>query len=184
MSNSLTARVSATLRKAGLPVLRYSDRIDARSRSGIRVGNYSASAQKCCVFFSVYVDDESSVRDEELERELSDQSMAVLVAAGFDVDRSPGINLLDVRYQVRGLGAVEDVSAVVDSSGLDITQPTRTEWHVAVDGKRYAYVIRRTGNGDRTRFAVHGSGFAPLARNLRTMGAAIEVVKQELRENS
>lgn len=181
-SSSLTARVSATLRQAGLPVLRYADRIGLRGRSGIRVGNYSAVTKTCHVFFHIYFED-SSVADEETERELSDQARAVLMAKGFHVDAPmAGITHLTVKYAPRdSSSSVEDVHAVAAASGLDISQPTPNEWHVEVDGKRGAYSIRRTGKDARTRYAVHGRGYgAEVARNLRSMGAAIEAVKLEL----
>lgn len=181
MTNSLTARVSATLRQAGLPVLRYSARIGDRGRDGIRVGNYDAALGTCCVFFHVDYED-SIVADAEQELELSEQARAVLIARGFHVDPpTPGMALLTVRSGARDSTQVEDVMAVVAASGLDISQPASNEWHVAVDGKRGVYAIRRTGKDARTRFAVEGRGYgAVLARNLRTMAAAIEAVKLDI----
>lgn len=179
--SALATRVSAALRKAELPVLRYSDRIGMRGRSGIRVHGGSGD---CHVSFSVWVDEISHAKDEAVEWELSDRAMAVLIASGFDVSRIPGINLLTVQNRVRESGAVEDVQAITAASGLDISQPAPNEWHVEVGGQRGAYAIRRKGSGDRIRYAVDARKSGELAKNLRTMSAAIEAVKKELEKSA
>lgn len=173
----LTSRVSAVLRQAGLPVLRYSARIASRGWSGIRVGNAGRGTTGVSIY--AYVSDLSDDRDTATELEWSDKARAVLIAAGFDVSRIPGKPALVVRARDTGAQVEEDVEAVVDGSGLDISQPSPSEWHVAVDGKRARYVIKRTG----TRFAVHANGYGnELVGGLRTMAAAIEVVVGDLKE--
>lgn len=128
--------------------------------------------------FVAYVDDQSYTRDQEVEQEWSGEAMAVLTAAGFDASRHG--TMLTVRNPARE-SQTEDVMAVVAASDLDIVQPTANEWHVAVAGRRGAYEIRRTGNGDRTRFAVSARGYTvDLARNLRTMRAAIDTIKKHM----
>lgn len=182
--SALATRVSAVLRKAGLPMVRASEGMSARrGLTGIRVVGSGAMAGACSVVFRVYDDEDSPTNhatDEAAEWAQSDEAMAILIAAGFDVSRTPGINVLTVRNRPSGSVPVEDVQAVVESSGLDIVKLTHTEWHIEVDGQRSAYSIRRTGSGDRTRYAVHARKSGELARNLRTMSAAIEAVKQDL----
>lgn len=101
--SALTARVSAALRAARLPVLRYSTRSADRDRVGIRVGNYDARTGACVVFVNVYTYEGSDTRDDQAEQELSDQARAVLLAKGFEVSSVPGGGLLTVRNGTRAM---------------------------------------------------------------------------------
>lgn len=185
-STTLAARVSAALRQADLelPVLRYSDSLKGRGHTGIRVGSHLGDA--AAVFFHVYRDDYSNDTDPEQELAMSEKARAILIARGFQVDPpTPGRAMLVVRNGARDSGEVEDVAAVTAASGLEISQPAPNEWHVAIGGRRGAYVIRRTGKDARTSFAVRARlAPAPLASNLRTMTEAINAVEHDIESNS
>lgn len=154
--------------------MRYSDRMGDRGRGGIRVGGESSiGGRHCRVTFS------ADTKEEAMG--WSDESMGVLIARGFVVERLPGFDLLTVR-EGSGADVVEDAVAVASASELDIARMTQNIWHVAVNGQRGAYEIKRTGSGDRTRFAVNARGSGSVARNLRTMQEATDAVRKELRD--
>jgi hypothetical protein len=164
-------RVSAVLRSAGLPVIRYGTH--PGNWLGIRVGNEGnvGGRAQCSVHFHM---------DGELE--WSDQAMAVLLAKGFQVERLPGMSMLTVRAS--SPGQQEDIAGVVAASGLDMVQPTRSEWLVNLPGRRGAYSIRQAGQGDRARFSVQGHPARALGKNLRTMRSAIDIIENDIKEQS
>ncbi|MFE5290172.1 hypothetical protein ACFRAQ_34835 [Nocardia sp. NPDC056611] len=167
---TLAPRVSAALRAAEIPVLRYSDRKGDRGRFGIRVGNEGVvGGRNCRVSIPSDADDAMG---------WSDKAMAVLIARGFEVTRFDGQVSLTVR-EGSASAQPEDVHAVVAASDLDIFQPMQNCWLVRAEGSmRTEYEIRRTGKDAKTRFAVTKAG-TTVAKNLRSMAEALAAVEKD-----
>ncbi|MFC9432737.1 hypothetical protein [Nocardia sp. NPDC057030] len=159
-----------------LPVQRYQEQIARKGYSRIKVSNGPGGAYVSAI---VYADETSLDRNEAAETEGADAVLAVLLAQGFNAHRSGHGSIVVSPIADSSQVYAEDVPAVIASSGLDITQPGPAEWHVAVGAKR-PYVIRSTGKDAGTRYAVKGPDFGSLATKLRTMSAAIDIVKRDL----
>lgn len=187
MASGMKMKVSSILRAAELPVPYVGERKGDRSaRSGIRV---SASSNGCRVSVTVWRHDNTSDRDTETERKLSDMAFGILIVHGFNASRLDGSTTIRVTKKPDAAAgeSLEDAVAAAEASDFDISHVTYNDWLVTVDGRRSRYSIKRSGNGEKVRYAVtshpRGEMAARLARNLRTMNAAIDTIKQDMQKS-
>lgn len=175
-----TMKVSAALRKAGLPVLLYRGTLESLTYNGIRVSNEGLSRTHVSLDFG------DGRHAERQEREWADDVEAVLMARGFAYTRHK-LNMREGRiaysftvYRThedplyKALLAAQTATqaedtepdpataddpeqafiaaedAAIAASGLEVNRATRKDWFVKHDGRRNAYYIERTG-GTSTR---------------------------------
>lgn len=201
-SKGLTMRISATLRAAGLPVVRYSDRIGGRSRYGVKVSRNGATHADISIKFE---------EGYEEERRTADEIEAILFAKGFiytrfDLEGGSGpfvsFNVYVPHHapsQATNAPTTPDTApdpavaddpeqafikaedAAIAASGLDVSRSTRKDWFVKHDGRRNAYYIERTGGtSTRTRYSVTAHGSRQIAKGLRTLAEALAAVQTDI----
>jgi hypothetical protein len=193
-----TMKVSATLRGAGLPVLRWSDAADHLSRRGIYVRNgFTPGQTDVSLHFS---DKPHGVREELVT---ADAVEAVLLARGFAYTRHTLRNGTAYSFTVyrthedplyRALLAAQTAEkaqaqpetpadpeqAATAACGLQVTKLTQTDWRIAHGGQRNAYTIKRTGTGERARYAATAKGGRQIDKGLRTLAEALIAIQTDI----
>ena len=200
--NGTTMKVSAALRKAGLPVLRWSGTVGSLSRHGISVGNNGPSRTHVDMHFG---DFEENPRAERREREAADEIEAVLLARGFaytrhtiptrsgtaysfTVYRTHQDPLYKAHLAVKTVPQPEErpetpadpEQAAIDACSLQVAKLTQTTWAVRHGGQRMAYSIVRSGKGARARNAVQARGSRPIDKGLRSLAEALTAVQADI----
>jgi len=195
-----TMKVSAALRRAGLPVIRYGI---GRGLTGIYVSNMSPTRTGVSLRYS------QTDPAGQQEAKTADDIEAVLRAHGFPYARHtiarPGGRTAysftvyatreDPLYQAHlatqaapeAAGQpetpAEPEQAAIAASGLPVRRSTHKDWLIEHDGHRDAYHIERTGGSSRARYTVTtrgGSGRHTIAKNLRDMTAALDAVQADI----
>lgn len=199
--NGTTMKVSAALRKAGLPILRWSDDPTLVSRRGIYVGNDGPSR------VHVGMDFGQSSNAERYEREAADGIEAVLLVRGFAYTRHTIPTRSGTSYSFTVYRTHEDPlykallaaqaapqveaqpeapadseQAAIAACGLDVAKLTQTDWHISHGGRRAAYTIKRTGTGERARYAATAHGQRQIDKGLRTLTEALDAVKTDIED--
>lgn len=170
--------VSGILRKAGIPVRRWSDTY-IEGENFIRVGNSDVVAGTVSVF--IHSDEDHK----EVAHELAKKSTAILIGRGFEVSTYDG-NLIMLTVQRPKEPPVEDVHAVVKSSGLDLRWLTQKDVHFDYGGKRGRFYIERTGGDKKPRWTVSDSkaeyGTAPIVSKAHSLLSALDALEAYIAE--
>jgi hypothetical protein len=197
--NGTTMKVSAALRKAGLPMLRWSDAVDSLSRHGITVGSNGPSQAHVGLHFG------DGRTAERREREWADMVEGVLLARGFAYTRHTIATPDGTAYSFtvyrthedplyRALLAAQSApqpekepqapadpeEAAIGACGLPVAKLTRTDWQIRHGADRRAYSIKRTGTGERARYTATARDGRTIGKNLRTLPEALAAVQTDI----